>query len=89
MPGYYDYILALIPASFLAITATLTSAGVPLTIAVGAGSVSSVGLVGHALFIRSPTSVYPTKRNTPADATSRDTPSPQQTPQDHNSLAND
>jgi hypothetical protein len=55
MTGYYDVVLGLIPLALVGITGALVLAGVGLTTAVPLAATVAVGLVGHALFVRSPT----------------------------------
>jgi hypothetical protein len=55
MTGYYDIVLGLIPLALVGITGALVLAGVGLTTAVPLAATVAVGLVGHALFVRSPT----------------------------------
>ena len=54
MTGYYDYVLALIPAALIGVTATLSLLGLPLRGALFLGAGASTVVVGHALFVRSP-----------------------------------
>ncbi|MFB6142027.1 MAG: hypothetical protein ABEJ30_01640 [Halorientalis sp.] len=54
MTGYYDYILGLIPVSFLIIAVPLLAAGAALTVAVSTASLAGVALVGHAMFVNGP-----------------------------------
>lgn len=54
MTGYYDAILGLIPLALLGITGVLTLVGIDLTTAVPVGATVSVGLIGHAMFVRAP-----------------------------------
>ena len=54
MPGYYDYVLALIPGVLVGVTAMLTLFGTPLRAALFAGAGASSLVVGHALFVRAP-----------------------------------
>lgn len=53
--NYYDLILGLIPLALLGLTALLTTAGVALTTAVPLAGAVSVGMIGHAMFVRAPT----------------------------------
>jgi len=55
--NYYDLILGLIPLALLGLTALLTAAGLGLTAAVPLAGTVSVGMIGHAMFVRTPTSV--------------------------------
>jgi len=54
MAGYYDVVLWLIPLTMLGIAGGLVAAGVGLTTAIPLGSVVAAGLMGHAMFVRSP-----------------------------------
>lgn len=55
MMGYYDAVLGLIPASLLGLTSFLSVVGVPTTIALLVASFVTVGIIGHAMFVRTPT----------------------------------
>jgi len=59
MAGYYDVVLVLIPLSMLAVTGGLVAAGMDLTTSVPLGSLVSVGLIGHAMFVRAPVDPAP------------------------------
>jgi hypothetical protein len=59
MTGYYDAVLGLIPLAFAGITGTLTVVGLGLTIAVTAGALIAVLIMGHAMFVRAPTGQTP------------------------------
>lgn len=52
--NYYDMILGLIPLALLGLTGALTLGGFTLTTAVPIAASASVGLIGHAMFIRAP-----------------------------------
>jgi len=54
MARYYDLVLGLIPLTFVSITVALVVAGLATTTAVTGGSLVSVGLVGHAMFVNGP-----------------------------------
>ena len=54
MTGYYDYVLGLIPAALLGITAFLNLVGLSLTAALPAGAIVAIGLMAHAMFVRNP-----------------------------------
>ncbi len=56
MMNYYDIVLGLIPLSVLGISGTLFGVGVNPPLAVAAGSVVAAGLIGHAMFVRTPVS---------------------------------
>ena len=51
---YYDAVLGLIPLTVGSIAVALLWVGVALPVAVSAGSVVAVGLIGHAMFVRTP-----------------------------------
>ncbi|MGB9932978.1 hypothetical protein [Haloarcula amylolytica] len=70
MTGYYDIILGLIPLAMAGITATLFAGGFALTTAIPMASVVTVGLIGHAMFVRAP--VDPVPNETPAQNTQSD-----------------
>lgn len=53
--NYYDIVLGLIPLALGSIASVLILSGVTPTTAVALGSASAAGLVGHAMFIRTPT----------------------------------
>lgn len=57
MTGYYDIVLGLIPLALVGITASLLGLGLELTTAVPAASLAAVGLMGHAMFVRTPVDV--------------------------------
>ena len=54
MTGYYDVVLGLIPLALAGITGVLLLAGFALTTAIPLASVVAVGLIGHAMFVRTP-----------------------------------
>mgnify|MGYP000356046518 CR=1 FL=1 len=54
MTDYYDIILALIPLALGGITVSLTTMGTDPTTALQMGSLVALGIIGHALFVRSP-----------------------------------
>ena len=54
MTGYYDYVLGLIPAALLGITAFLNLVGLSLTAALPVGAAVAIGLIVHAMFVRAP-----------------------------------
>ncbi|MFW6321406.1 MAG: hypothetical protein ACOC0Z_06100 [Halohasta sp.] len=60
MTRYYDYVLGLIPALMLGVTAILFLTGIQLTMAVPVGAGAAVLVIGHALFVRVPGQVEPT-----------------------------
>ncbi|MHC3380154.1 hypothetical protein [Haloarcula sp. H-GB5] len=70
MTGYYDIILGLIPLAMAGITATLFLAGFELTTAIPMASVVTVGLIGHAMFVRAPVDPVPNDASTQQGAQS-------------------
>lgn len=54
MTGYYDYVLGLIPAALIGVTAFLTLVGLSLTAALPAGAFVAGALIAHAMFVRTP-----------------------------------
>lgn len=60
MTGYYDLVLGLIPLALVGITGALTVVGFSITAAVPMAATVSVGLIGHAMFVRSPVDSTPT-----------------------------
>ena len=54
MAQYYDLILGLIPLALGGITTVLVAFGVSLTAAVPLAAAVSVALIGHGMFVRSP-----------------------------------
>ncbi|TKX75814.1 hypothetical protein EXE46_01575 [Halorubrum sp. GN11_10-6_MGM] len=63
MAGYYDYVLGLIPAVLIGVTAFLTHVGLTLTAALPAGAAAAAAIVAHAMFVRAPVTA-----DAPADA---------------------
>lgn len=59
MFAYYDIVLLLIPLTLLGVGGSLSIVGLPLVISIPIGAALSALLVGHALFVRSPTSATP------------------------------
>jgi hypothetical protein len=53
--NYYDLILGLIPLALLGLTSLLTVVGLELTTAVPLAGAVSAGMIGHAMFVRTPT----------------------------------
>ena len=76
MAGYYDIVLGLIPLSLGGGSALLTVAGVSLTTAIIAASLVAVLLIGHGMFVRTPSDA-----SAPAPATGSPTPSPADGPE--------
>lgn len=64
MTGYYDIVLGLIPVALAGISAALVIAGLELTVAVPAASLVAVGLIGHAMFVRTPVDPRPAQSST-------------------------
>ncbi|MDZ5812438.1 hypothetical protein U4E84_13895 [Halorubrum sp. AD140] len=54
MTGYYDYVLGLIPAALIGVTAFLNLVGLSLTAALPGGALVAGAIVAHALFVRTP-----------------------------------
>ena len=54
MTGYHDYVLGLIPAALLGITALLALTGLPVQMAVPVGGGVAALLIAHAMFVRGP-----------------------------------
>jgi hypothetical protein len=75
MTDYYDVVLGLIPVTAALVAAALLGAGADLSLAVSAGSLVSVGIMGHAMFVRAPgceSAIRTAARSTgPADSTTR------------------
>ncbi|HET7324071.1 MAG TPA: hypothetical protein VFJ06_07055 [Halococcus sp.] len=55
MAQYYDLVLGLIPLALGGISAALVAVGMSLTVAVPLAALVSVALIGHGMFVRSPT----------------------------------
>ena len=64
MTGYYDVVLGMIPLGLGSIAAVLTLLGYQLTVAVPVASVFAIGLIVHAMFVRTPTDAVPEMENT-------------------------
>jgi lysylphosphatidylglycerol synthetase-like protein (DUF2156 family) len=56
MTGYYDYVLALIPAALIGVTALLTLVGLSVMTALPAGAAAAAVVMVHAVFVRAPVS---------------------------------
>lgn len=54
MTRYYDLVLGAIPLALIGITAALLALGLTVTVATPIAAVVSIGLIGHAMFVRSP-----------------------------------
>lgn len=55
MVGYYDFVLGLIPFGLGSIATVLMLLGYQLTVAVPIASIFAIGLIIHAMFVRTPT----------------------------------
>lgn len=54
MADYYDLVLGAIPLTVASIAGSLLVAGVAAALAVAVASTAAAGLVGHAMFVRTP-----------------------------------
>lgn len=54
MPGYYDLVLGAIPLAAASIATFLFLGGIVVSTAISLGCVAAAGLVGHAMFVRTP-----------------------------------
>lgn len=54
MIDYYDLVLVLIPVSLIGIAGTLSILGYPSEVGTLSGAFVAAGLMGHAMFIKSP-----------------------------------
>jgi len=54
MTGYYDYVLGLIPAALIGVTAFLNLVGLSLPAALSGGAAAAAGLIAHAMFVKGP-----------------------------------
>jgi len=54
MTGYYDYVLGLIPAALIGVTAVLNLAGLSLTAALPGGALAAGAVMAHAIFVKAP-----------------------------------
>ncbi|MFB6157097.1 MAG: hypothetical protein ABEJ34_04575 [Haloferacaceae archaeon] len=68
MAGYYDYVLASIPLTLLAVAAALLGSGWAPRAAVPVAGGAAALLVGHALFVNAPAASPGTVRSTPTSA---------------------
>lgn len=59
MTGYYDLVLGLIPLGLGGIATALTLLGYHVTVAVPVASLFAIALIGHAMFVRTPTDAAP------------------------------
>jgi len=55
MPGYYDYVLGLIPLTLCGLTGGLMQTSLAFTQALPIAAAVTIGIIGHALFVRPPT----------------------------------
>ncbi|MFC6873104.1 hypothetical protein [Halobellus marinus] len=62
MPGYYDYVLGLIPLTLFGMTGSLTWVGLSLTAALPIAAAVALGIIGHAMFVRAPVATTPDRR---------------------------
>ena len=67
MTGYYDYVLGLIPAALIGVTAVLNLVGLSLTAALPGGALVAGGVMVHAMFVRNPVPRAPGKADRPRD----------------------
>jgi hypothetical protein len=58
MTGYYDIVLGAIPLALIGITGAFTLVGLPLTSGVMVGAATSIGVMGHALFVNGPVDAH-------------------------------
>jgi hypothetical protein len=68
MTGYYDVVLGLIPLALAGITGVLYFAGFSLTTAIPLASIVAVGLIGHAMFVRTPVDAPASRTDPPQPA---------------------
>jgi hypothetical protein len=54
MTGYYDYVLGLIPLTLFGLTGGLMQLSLTFTQAVPIAAAVTLGIIGHALFVRAP-----------------------------------
>lgn len=74
MTRYYDLILGSIPIAQFGIPSLFHLVGYPVTAGVLLGGLTAVCLVGHALFVRSPTDPSPTPVDDEQGASTSDSP---------------
>jgi Sec-independent protein secretion pathway component TatC len=72
MTGYYDVVLGLIPLGLGTIATALTLLGYQLTVAVPVASLFAIGLICHAMFVRTPTDAAPETERTGGPAPTAD-----------------
>jgi hypothetical protein len=63
MAGYYDVVLGLIPLTLIGVSGALMATGMSLSVAVPLAGLVVIGLIGHAMFVRTPG-----RERTPASA---------------------
>ena len=64
MATYYDYVLGFIPLVLFGFGGALHVAGLSLQLALGAGGLLAIGLMGHALFVNAPVASAPQQSGT-------------------------
>ncbi|GAB6880701.1 hypothetical protein JCM17823_29750 [Halorubrum gandharaense] len=74
MTGYYDYVLGLIPAALIGITAFLNLVGLSLVVALPVGAGVAAALMGHAMFVRGPVTDSPSAATAGSGGTSSPAP---------------
>ncbi|WP_311172781.1 hypothetical protein [Halobellus ordinarius] len=62
MPGYYDYVLGLIPITLFGLSSALVLAGLSLTAALPVAATVAAGIIAHAMFVRAPVATTPDRR---------------------------
>jgi hypothetical protein len=67
MVSYYDTVLGLIPLVLVVVSGMLVTLGFDLTTAVPLAALPVVGLIGHAMFVRTPTDAAADTGFQPAD----------------------
>lgn len=82
MPSYYDYLLAAIPTVMVAAPAALSVVELPYTTGIVVGAAIALGLVGHGMFVKTPTDpahAQSASTTQPRDVTHSDSPPGQDT----------
>jgi hypothetical protein len=69
--NYYDLVLGLIPITLVSFTGLLTVSGFGLTTAVPVAAATAAGIVGHAMFVRTPTDLVGTPTEVVEPTTTR------------------
>jgi len=72
MVGYYDLVLGLVPLGLGTIAAAMMLLGYEPTVALPTGSVFAIALIGHAMFVRTPTDAAPEGESTRGHAPTGD-----------------